>query len=286
MSDESGRWLRGFFCMRLLSMVVAVLSGALFMAGDLAAWQGAPNPPRVAMQYRGGGSHLGVRLTDVDSDRAKVLRLGDARGAEVVGVEENGPAEQAGIRTGDVLLSYNGENIVGAQQLGRLVAETPQGRKVTVQYSRDGKTESAAITTGAPRAANVNFPGGPFPGGRGFEVPDLQNFAILDIPNPMLIWKNSALGIEGESVDSQLARYFGVKRGVLIRSVEKGSPAEKAGLKAGDVVTAIGDHEVSAPRDVSSFMRSARYPRKTIAVALTRERKPITIEIPVSENRE
>jgi serine protease Do len=109
---------------------------------------------------------------------------------------------------------------------------------------------------------------------------------MLDIPNPMLIWKNSALGIEGESVDSQLARYFGVKRGVLIRSVEKGSPAEKAGLKAGDVVTAIGDHEVSVPRDVSSFLRSAHYPRKTIAVALTRDRKPITLQIPVSENRE
>lgn len=267
--------------MRLLSIVLAVVSGALFMAQDLVAQYSSPNRLPIAMQYRGSASHLGVRLTDVDSDRAKVLRLGEARGAEVVGVEENGPAEQAGIRTGDVLLSYNGENIVGAQQLGRLVAETPQGRKVTVQYSRDGKVESAVVTTGAPRAANLNFPGGP-----GFEVPDFQNLTMLDIPNPMLIWKNSALGIEGESVDSQLARYFGVKRGVLIRSVEKGSPAEKAGLKAGDVVTAIGDHEVSVPRDVSSFLRSAHYPRKTIAVALTRDRKPITVQIPVSENRE
>jgi serine protease Do len=267
--------------MRLLSMVLAILSGALFTAGDLAAQHGSPNQLRLAMQYRGSASHLGVRLIDVDSDRAKVLKLGEAHGAEVVSVEENGPAEQAGIRAGDVLLSYNGENIVGAQQLGRLVAETPQGRKVTMQYSRDGKVESATVTTGAPRAANFNFPGGV-----GFEIPDLQNLTILDIPNPMLIWKNSVLGIEGESIDSQLAQYFGVKHGVLIRSVEKGSPAEKAGLKAGDVVTAIGDHEVSAPRDVSSFMRSTRYKRKTIAVALTRDRKPITIEIPVSENRE
>ena len=111
--------------MRLLSMVLAILSGALFMAGDLA---GSPNQLRLAMQYRGTASHLGVRLIDVDSDRAKVLKLGEAHGAEVVSVEENGPAAQDGIRTGDVLLSYNGENIVGAQQLGRLVAETPQGR--------------------------------------------------------------------------------------------------------------------------------------------------------------
>jgi serine protease Do len=280
-SDKADTLMRGFFRMRLLSIVLAVLSGALLLAQDVLAQYSSPNRLPIAMQYRASASHLGIRLTDLDSDRAKVLRLGEARGAEVVGVEENGPAEQAGIRTGDVLLSYNGENIVGAQQLGRLVAETPQGRKVTVQYSRDGKLESAVITTGAPRAANLNFPGG-----SGLDVPDFQNLTMLDIPNPMLIWKNSALGIEGESVDSQLARYFGVKRGVLIRSVEKGSPAEKAGLKAGDVVTAIGGHEVSVPRDVSSFLRSAHYPRKTIAVALTRDRKPITVQIPVSENRE
>jgi serine protease Do len=267
--------------MRSLSMVLAILSGILFLTQDLAAQRGSPNTLHIAMQYRGAGSHLGVKLTDVDSDRAKVLRLGDARGAEVVGVEENGPAEQAGIRAGDVLLSYNGENIVGAQQLGRLVAETPQGRKVTMTYSRDGKVESTTVTTGAPRAAHFSFPGGP-----GFDAPDMPNLTILDIPNPMLIWKNSALGIEGESIDSQLAHYFGVKRGVLIRSVEKESPAEKAGLKAGDVLTAIGNHEVSSPRDVSSYMRSARYGRKNIMVALTRERKPMTISIPLPENRE
>jgi serine protease Do len=148
-------------------------------------------------------------------------------------------------------------------------------------YSRDGKVESAIVTTGAPRPTGISFPGG-----SGFDPSDLPNLAILDIPNPMLIWKNSALGIEAESVDSQLANYFGVKRGVLIRSVEKESPAEKAGLKAGDVVTAIGDHEVSSPRDVGSFMRSARYGRKAIKVALTRDRKPLTVSIPLPRNRE
>jgi serine protease Do len=227
------------------------------------------------------GSRLGVRLTDIDGDRAKALRLSDARGVEVVSVEEGGPAEQAGLRAGDVLLSYNGESIVGAQQLGRLVAETPAGRKLTIQFSREGKTESTTVTTGAPRAANFNFPND-----TGFEIPDFRNLGMLDIPNPVLIWKNSTLGIEGESVDSQLARYFGVKQGVLIRSVEKDSPAEKAGLKAGDVVTAINDRQVSAPRDVSSFMRSARYPRKSVAVELTRERKAITVNIPLRDNRE
>ena len=84
--------------MRLLSMVLALLSGVLFLAQDLAAQRSSSNSLKIAMQYRGSGSHLGVRLTDLDSDRAKVLHLGEARGAEVVSVEENGPAEQAGIR--------------------------------------------------------------------------------------------------------------------------------------------------------------------------------------------
>jgi len=267
--------------MRLLSMVLAVLSGILFLAQDLAAQLSASNSLGIAMQYRTVGSHLGVKLTDVDSDRAKVLRLGEARGAEVVSVEENGPAEQAGIRAGDILLSYNGENIIGAQQLGRLVAETPQGRKVIMTYSRNGKVESTTVTTGAPRAPRFNFPGSV-----GFDAPEFPNLTVVDIPNPMLIWKNSALGIEGESVDSQLAHYFGVKRGVLIRSVEKESPAEKAGLKAGDVLTAIGNHEVASPRDIGSFMRSAQYGRKVVTMALTRDRKPMTISIPLPENRE
>jgi len=67
--------------MRLLSMVLAVLSGILFLAQDLAAQLSASNSLGIAMQYRTVGSHLGVKLTDVDSDRAKVLRLGEARGA-------------------------------------------------------------------------------------------------------------------------------------------------------------------------------------------------------------
>jgi serine protease Do len=192
-------------------------------------------------------------------------------------VEEGSPAEDAGLKAGDVLLSYNGENIVGAQQLGRLVEETPQGRKVKLQYWRDGKAESTTVTTGARRATSFNFPVGP-----NFEIPDARMFGMPDIPDPMLIWKNSLLGIECESVDSQLARYFGVKQGVLVRSVEDGSVAEKAGLKAGDVVTGIGDRDVATPHDLRSYMRSDRHPAASVPLEFTRERKPMKVIIPLN----
>jgi serine protease Do len=222
-----------------------------------------------------GGSYLGVRLTDIDPDRAQTLHLPEARGAEIVRVEEDSPAAEAGFKVGDVLLAYNGENVMGAQQLGRLVAETPQGRKVKVQYWRDGKTAVAFIITGAPRAMNFNFPAGPV-----FDFPGMP-----DIPSPLLIWKNSMLGFECEPVGPQLAHYFGVKQGALVRSVEDGSPAAKAGLQAGDVITAIGERSVSTPHDVGSYLRGERRTPKSVSLELVREHKSMKLTIPISDRQ-
>ena len=84
------------------------------------------------------------------------------------------------------------------------------------------------------------------------EIPDIR---IPDVPRPVVSWRSSILGIEGESLDSQLADFFGVKEGVLVRSVVKGSAAEKAGLKAGDVIVRVDDTKVATPREVSSAVR-------------------------------
>jgi serine protease Do len=264
--------------MRLSFIVILAGAGLLAVSPSVSAQYSSPNQLLLALQPR-AGSFLGVRLTDIDSNRAKALNLGEVRGVEVVHVEEGAPAEEAGIKPGDVLLSYNGETIVGAQQLGRLVAETPVGRKIKLTYWRDGKPQSAFVVTGSPHANPWNFPN--------TQLPDLPNFTIVDVPDPMLIWKNSALGIACESLDSQLAQYFGVKQGVLVRSVEEGSPAGKAGLRAGDVITAIGDRAVANPREVSSYLRAERHrPLKLASVEVTRERKPISLKIVLPEGLE
>jgi serine protease Do len=232
-----------------------------------------------ATQLR-GGVYLGVQLADITADRAKALKLDEERGVEVVKVEPGSPAESAGIKAGDVLLSYNGENILGAQQLGRLVSETPEGRKVKIQLWREGRMQTAYAVIAESHWSRV------FPGDLNFQMPDIH-MAIPDIPSTLLVWKNAALGIECEPVDAQLAEYFGVKRGVLVRSVEKGSAAEKAGLKAGDVLTAIGDRSVTSPRDVMSCVRTWRREGKPITVAVTRERKQLTLSVsPQSESQE
>jgi serine protease Do len=233
-------------------------------------------------QFHTGGSYLGVQLSDIDADRAATLKLGDARGVEIRQVEPGSPAEDAGLKAGDVLLSYNGENILGAQQLGRLVSETPSGRKIRVQYWRDGKGESTIVTTAEPRPRVIGIPAGSMAPSR-FDMPELRSIMIPDIPTPLLVWKNSMLGIQCEPLDAQLAGYFGVKRGVLVRSVDKGGPGDKAGVKAGDVITSMGDHGIGSPRDFTSFTRSEHQPVRNTSVELVRDHKTLKLNVPVND---
>jgi len=261
----------------------AAQSHSLWSQPDLAQVQAdlsnLENNLRLAAQWR-SGPYLGVGLADIDADRARALHLEEERGVEVVKVEPQSPAESAGLRPGDVLLTYNGENILGAQQLGRLVSETPKGRKVKIQFWRDGKmqTTTAVVAESPAHAA--------FPANLDIQIPQVR-FMVPDIPSPMVVWKSSALGIECEPLDSQLAEYFGVKRGVLVRSVEKGSAGEKAGLRAGDVLTAVNDRPVASTHDVVSCVRTQRRTGKPIAVTLVREHKELSLSVvPESDNQE
>jgi serine protease Do len=264
--------------MRLGAGLIVLLAATAFSPKSFAQVD-LESPMRLLnTQFRGTGSYLGVRLADIDPDRAQALKLGDARGVEIKRVEHGSPAEDAGLKPGDVVLTYNGENILGAQQLGRLVAETPQGRKIKLQYWRDGKTETTAVTTGSPP------PGFGFPSARDlprFDFPDVHAFSL---PVPLVVWKDTALGVECEQLGEQLGQYFGVKEGALVRSVEDSSAAEKAGIKAGDVITAIGDQAVTSPRDVTSYSRVERQPAKGIPVDIVRNHKNMKLNVIVNGN--
>ncbi|HEY7306716.1 MAG TPA: PDZ domain-containing protein [Bryobacteraceae bacterium] len=259
--------------------LIALLAATSFPANSFAQAD-VESPMRLMnTQFRATGSYLGVRLADINPDRAKALKLGEPRGVEIARVEPGSPAEEAGIKPGDVLLTYNGENILGAQQLGRLVAETPQGRKIRLQYWRDGRTETTTVTTGSPPPAFE------FPSGRDlprFDFPEMHAFSL---PVPLVVWKDTVLGIECEQLGEQLGQYFGVKDGALVRSVEGGSAAEKGGVKAGDVITAIGDQAVTSPRDVTAYTRMERQPPKNIAINIIRNHKALKLNIPAADQQ-
>lgn len=243
------------------------------------------------------GSYLGVGVRDIDAESKKTLNLKEERGAEITSVEPDSPAAKAGLKQGDVVLEYSGQRIESTQQFIRLVRETPAGREVKINVSRAGSpiTISARpdegknrFQAGGPRIITVpNFPGPGFPGagvqGRTFTI---------DIPRAMMSWTSGSLGIEAETLDSQLAEFFGVKQGVLVRSVAKNTPAEKAGLRAGDVIVKVDETKVIAPREVSSAIRShsSNGNKKPLPLTIVREKKETTLsvnlEVPTPEPAE
>jgi serine protease Do len=274
------------FSMRSSFAVCALAIGLLCLARPLPAQFNSPQALNLFADPGVSGSRIGVALLDMDADRASELKLGSVTGVEVMGVENGSPAQQAGIRTGDVLLSYNNESIIGAQQLGRLVGETPIGRKVKIEYLRDGKVCTVhVITAAAPKSILSLNPGQSsfpreFAGASEFLFPG-------SIPRARFVWTNPWFGIEGEALDSdnsQLADYFGVRHGVLIRAVVKDSPAAKGGMHAGDVVTHIGDHAVADPKDIAAYIRLEQHFSKPIAVEVVREHKTSTLKINLSQD--
>ncbi len=225
-------------------------------------------------QSSDGASYLGVGLTDIDANRASALKLGEARGVEVQRVQENSPAERAGIKAGDVLLTYNSEDILSAPQLGRLVGETPPGRKVKIQYWREGKTKA---TTVVPVSATSR------PSDAFSPLTEMQALNVPNIPRMLMLWENLALGIECEPIDSQLAEYFGVNSGILVREVAKNMAGDKAGLRAGDVITSVDTRNIAGPRDLISYLRTQHQPGKTISVSIVRDHRARTLAVPFGE---
>jgi serine protease Do len=262
-----------FSCMILLAGAAAAQSLSFFQAPD-------PDSPQVFQFHAGalaGGTYLGVNLAEVDADRARELKLKEAYGAEITRVEEGSPAEKAGLKPNDVVLEYNGQRVEGMEQFGRMVRETPPGREAKLLISRNGATQTLTATL----AARKFRPGGGGVG-TGFELPE---FHMPDIPQIFTTLRSPMLGVEAESLGTQLGAYFGVKEGVLVRSVLKDTPAEKAGIKAGDVITKVDGMAITTPNELSNAVRGANS-KKSYTLDLMRDHKPMNVNVTVEDRSE
>jgi serine protease Do len=227
---------------------------------------------------KSGGSYLGVGVKEIDAERARALSLREEYGVEVTQIEPESPADKAGIRKGDVVLEYNGQRVEGIEQFVRLVRETPVGRNVKMTVHRAGSSLVVGATTAQRKSPAFHFSTDDL-----HPVPKIAPFP--DMPRAFMSWRSSILGVEAESLESQLAEFFGVKQGVLVRSVLKDSAAEKAGLKAGDVITKVEDTRVGTPREVSSAIRSLKAAKKAIPVTIIRERREMTLTVNLEDDR-
>ena len=262
------------------------MRSGIYLAAFLAAMSTAV-PPAFSQVVRSrtyavqaaGTSYLGIGVVEVTPDRAKTLNLREVRGVEVSRLEENGPAAKAGVKEGDVVLEYNGNPVDGVEQFVRMVRETPPGRAVKLTVWRNGAAQNLTVTVGERQGTVLTTPGGTV------RIPEIPP---VEIPRFEWSWQNSMLGIEGESLGAarQLAEFFGVRDGVLVRQVLRNTAAEKAGLKAGDVITKVDGANVGSTREITAQLRSAARSNRTVTLTVVRDKRemPITVTMDQAAN--
>jgi serine protease Do len=233
----------------------------------------------------GTSSYLGVDIADVTTERLSALKLKEEKGVEVTMVDQDAPAGKAGIKEHDVILTMNGASIESGAQLRRMIHEMPPGRVVSFGLSRDGqpvtlkvqladKHKEFAMTGPQMKDFHVHIPE--------IHIPD------IDIPsiNMVVVTQSERSGLMVENITPQLGDFFGVKNGngVLVRSVEKGSRAEKAGIRAGDVIVKVNDQPVHDTSDFTHAVKSRN--GNSISVGVIREKKEQNLNLTLPESKE
>jgi serine protease Do len=205
---------------------------------------------------------LGVAIEDISADKAKELKLPAARGVLIQNVDPNGPAAKAGLKAGDVITDFNGQQLQGTAQFRREVRETPPGRNVPIIYWRDGKSQTMSVELASRRPSRSRIADG---------MPAMPMIP-RELPGNFMVPRTPTLGIAAMDVSGQLGAYFSVPdgEGVLVTEVKENSPAAKGGLKAGDVIT-----EVNAKRvhDLGELRAQLGEDRDAKPVSLTVIRK-------------
>src|SRR5579863_1584548 len=245
-----------------------------------------PAQPWVFSSDEGGtSSYLGVDITDVTTERLSALKLKEEKGVEVTMVDQDAPAGKAGIKEHDVILTMNGTSIDSGAQLRRMIHETPAGRVVTLGLSRDGQPLTVKVQLGDKHKEFAFM--GPKPGDIHVNIPEIH-VPDIDIPsiNMVVVTSSARSGLMVENISPQLGEFFGVKNGtgVLVRSVEKGSRAEKAGFRAGDVIVKVNDQVV---HDTSDFAHGVKARSgNSVNVSIVREKKEQNLTLTLPDRKE
>jgi serine protease Do len=240
--------------------------------------------PFDVLTLEGPGSSLGVSIRELNADDASRAKVQQSDGVLIETVREGTPAAKAGLKTGDVVVEFDGERPRSARHFTRLVRETPSGRSVKMTIVRDGARRTLDITPEATGGFN----------GRVFTDPDAVARAIprdfqFNVDGNRFLWEgafgsSSRLGVVVTPLSDQLASYFGVKDGVLVSEVLPNTPAATAGVKAGDVITAVNGRPVTGPQDVVSQVRDVQA-GGAIDLRVTRDKKELTLKATIPERR-
>lgn len=221
------------------------------------------------------GGFLGVYTRDLDAAMLEALNF-DGDGILIDDVVKDSPAEKAGLKAGDIITQVNDRKMISTRSLKRALWRVDPGETAVVHVWRNGKESEYKIAVA--------------------EKPEKRLFTHTEGPwmendGGTVVWhskgKRAFLGVSVQSLTDQLAGYFGVNpdEGALIGKVVEDSPAEKAGLKAGDVILKVGDEEIHDTGDVTDAVRSQK-PGDEVEVEVMRDRKKKTFKATLAEKED
>ncbi len=228
------------------------------------------------VQAKKSPAWLGIYTQTVDEDLIEAFELDTESGVIIKHVVPDSPADEANLRQGDIIISVNGEEVDDSDELIDLIRSERAGEDADIIVIRDGDEEKIIVTLGSLKD---------------HDEPVISWFHKGKPHSYSKTWKyshssmaDSYIGVTLESLGKQLGEYFGVEdgEGVLITEIFEDSPAEKAGLKAGDVIIEI-DGEVADEVEIVKEAVGEKDEGETVELTVLRERKQKEFEIEVEE---
>jgi serine protease Do len=290
----------------ILSLLIS-----LFLAASIGLAQTPPAPPAPTAppappepfsqsfsMFIDGGSFLGVHAEDINKENMNRYGLREARGVGITSVVKDSPAEKAGLKKDDVILRFDGESVTSTRKLTRLVSEVAPDQSVRLGISRGGSEQEVAVTIGKREhsmdALNnlqglkgleglkglgdrfEGWEGLGTPGGKVWKWegrgPDSEDFVFA-------FGNSRRIGVSTTQLTKQLAEFFGVAdgKGVLVTSVGNDSPAAKAGVRAGDVITAVDGEKVEDAGDLTRALGKKNEGDVTLTIVRDKHQRSITV---------
>lgn len=284
LSVKACKTCRRNFCVMIKMVLFSASLLLLACAGALGQEQASPaigvaqaEGPSV-FGFMQDGNYLGIVTAEVTRENMGRYNMREPRGVAITRVAENGPASRAGLKAGDVILRFDNEPVTTHAKLQRLISEAAPEQSVRLGISRNGAEQEVMVTVGRRKSSFQNILEA-YPAQQNAEEARRAMDQLREKQGTMSFFTGRRIGVNTTQLTKQLADYFGVAggRGILITSVAENSPAARAGIKAGDVITEADGEKIESSGDLSRAIN-----RKTdgaMTLRIIRERNPMTVTV-------
>jgi len=279
--------------------LLGLLAAIILAAGSALAQQPAPPPAPESPDepfdqnfefFMGGEGFLGVYAENISRENMGRYHVNQVRGVGVTRIVKDSPAEKAGLRPDDVILRVDGESITSVRKLNRIVSELAPDQSVKITVSRNGSEQDITATIGK-RSANFftkDLLGkqpkvwkweGNEPKEWKFEGPLLNKGFPNNGDLTFMLDNSRRIGVSTMELTKQLADYFGITggKGVLVTAVTEDGPAARAGVRAGDVITAVDGEAINSPGDVTRVINRKKEGDVTLTVVRNKTQQTIHV---------